>query len=292
MSRGPVELRRRVAQAPAWLALTIALGCGAAPPGPPVGVAHRVVSLAPSVTEVMFALGVGDRLVGTCGQCNYPEAATRLPRVGGYLAPSVEAVLGARPDLVVAVPSPGNREAVRAIERAGVRVLVVQDRTLADLWAQVRALAAALDVAEAGERLVADVTARLEAVRRRVADLPPTRVLLVVGHSPLIVAGRGTLQDELLTLAGGENVAADAGAVWPQLSLEVVVARAPEVILDAAMGTEEGGRQLFAALTTVPAVQSGRIVPLRGDALLRAGPRVAEAAATLAAALHPEAQSN
>jgi iron complex transport system substrate-binding protein len=247
-----------------------------------------VVSLAPSVTEVMYALGVGDRLVGACGQCNYPEAAARLPRVGGYLAPSVEAVLGARPDLVVAVPSPGNREAVRAIERAGVRVLVVQDRTLADLWAQVRALAAALDVADAGERLVGDVTERLEVVRRRVADLPRQRALLVVGHSPLIVAGRGTLQDELLTLAGGENVAADAGAVWPQLSLELVVARAPEVILDAAMGTEEGGRQLFAALTTVPAVRSGRIVPLRGDTLFRAGPRVAEAAATLAAALHPQ----
>ncbi len=281
------ERGRRGSSRPVWLALLLTLGCGAAPSVGPGGPVARVVSLAPSVTEVMYALGVGDRIVGVCGQCNYPEAVTRIPRVGGYLAPSVEAVLGARPDLVVAVPTPGNREAVRAIERAGVRVLVVQDRTLDDLWAQMRALAAALDVADAGERLVADVQGRLEAVRARVASLPRQRALLVVGHSPLIVAGHGTLQDELLTLAGGDNVAADAGAAWPQLSLEVVVARAPEVILDAAMGTEEGGRQLFASLTTVPAVQHGRIVAVSGDALFRAGPRVAEGAATLAAAMHP-----
>jgi iron complex transport system substrate-binding protein len=269
-----------------WLALLLTLGCGANPPAAPSGPVGRVVSLAPSVTEVMYALGAGDRIVGVCGQCNYPEAVTRVPRVGGYLAPSVEAVLGARPDLVVVVPSPGNREAVRGIERAGLRVLVVRDRTLDDLWAQIRALAAALDVADTGERLVADVMGRLDEVRRRVAPLPRQRALLVVGHSPLIVAGHGTLQDELLALAGGDNVAADAGGAWPQLSLELVVARAPEVILDAAMGTEEGGRQLFAQLTTVPAVQRGRIVAVGGDALFRAGPRVAEAAAMLAAAIH------
>ena len=276
----------------AWLALALGVACDAVPPASPPAPVRRLVSLAPSVTEVIYGLGAGDRLVGVCGQCDYPDAVTRLPRVGGYLAPSVEAVLGARPDLVVVVPSPGNREAVRAIERAGVRVLVVKDRTLEDLWPQIRALAAALDIADAGERLVATVSAGLESVRRRVAGLPRQRALLVVGHSPLVVAGRGTLQDELLTLVGGVNVAADAGGAWPQVSLELVVDRAPEVILDAAMGTEEGGRELFAALTTVPAVRDGRIVAVRDDALFRAGPRVAAAASTLAAAVHPGALSN
>jgi iron complex transport system substrate-binding protein len=247
------------------------------------------VSLAPSVTEIVFALGAGDRVVGVCGQCNYPAAVARLPRVGGYLAPSVEVTLAARPDLVVAVPSPGNREAVRAIERAGVKVLVVQDRTLADLWASIRQVAAALGRPAAGERLAADVAARLDRIRERTARLPLRRVLLVVGHSPLVAVGRGTMQDELLTMAGGVNVAADAGSAWPTISLELVVARAPEVIIDAAMGSEGAAGALFAGLTTVPAVRDGRIVRLTSDALLRAGPRVPEAAATLAAAIHPEA---
>ncbi len=272
----------------ATLVLTLGLAACAAPPapaGPPV----RVVSLAPSITEIVYALGVERRLVGVCAQCNYPAAATRVPRVGGYLVPSVEAVVAARPDLVIAVPSPGNREAVRAVERAGIRVLVVHDRVLADLWAAIHDVAAALDVGPAGERLVADLQQRLDEVRARVAGLPAQRVLLVVGHTPLVAAGGGTLQDELLTIAGGVNVAAEAGQVWPTIALELVVAKAPEVIIDAAMGTEEGGRALFAGLTTVPAVQTGRIVPLADDVLFRSGPRVPAAAAALAAAIHPEA---
>ena len=266
-----------------------AAGCGAAPAPQPAGPPVRVVSLAPSVTEIVYALGEGSRLMGVCAQCNYPDAAVRLPRVGGYLVPSVEAVLGTRPDLVIAVPSPGNREAVQAVERAGVRVLVVHDRTLADLWATMRSIAGALGVPERGERLVAEVGERLDGVRARIAGLPVRRVLLVIDHHPLVVAGVGTLQDELVRMAGGANVAADAGTVWPTLALEMVVERAPEVIIDAAMGTDEGGRELFAGLDTVPAVRAGRVVPLRADVLFRSGPRVPEAAAALAAAIHPEA---
>src|SRR2546427_763160 len=134
--------------------------------------ARRLVAPAPSVTEIVYALGAEARLGGACAQCDFPEAATRLPRVGGYLVPSVEAVLAAEPDLVMVVPSPGNREAVRAIERAGVRVLVVQDRTLADLWVSMRAVAGALGLAAAGEQLVADVERRPAAGGAPVAALP------------------------------------------------------------------------------------------------------------------------
>ena len=271
------------------LALVVLAGCEAPEPRRPVGTAARVVSLAPSVTEIVYALGAGDRLVGVCGQCDFPPDVQRVTRVGGYVVPSVEAVLAVRPDLVVVVPSPGNRESVRAIERVGVPVLVTQDRTLADLWQAMQAIAAALGLPAEGEKLVADVSRRLGEVHARVQALPPRRVLIVVGHDPLVAVGGGTMQDELLTLAGGTNVAADAGTVWPTITLELVVARAPEVIVDSAMGTEQAGRTLFAGLTTVPAVRADRVVALRGDTLLRAGPRVPEAAAALAAVIHPEA---
>lgn len=248
----------------------------------------RVVSLAPSITEIVYALGAGDRLVGVCGGCDHPAAVARVPRVGSYLSPSVETVIGTRADLVIAVPSPGNREAVRAVERAGIRVLVVQDRTLANLWASIQAIADALGIAEEGRRLVKEVTGRLDQVRAWVDPRRRRRVLVIVGHNPLIVVGGGTLQDELVTLAGGTNVAADAGSVWPKITRELVVARAPEVIIDAAMGDERGARTLFADLTTVPAVANDRIVVLRTDAFLRAGPRVSEAAGALLRAIHPE----
>jgi len=270
-------------------ALLLALAsCGAPAPPPAAGPPTRVVVLAPSATETVFALGAGARVVGVCGQCDFPDEAARVPKVGGYLSPSVESVLGVRPDLVIAVPSPGNREAVRAIERTGVRVLVVQDRQLDDLWSSIHDIAVALEMADAGDRLAREVRDGLAAVRARVADRPRARVLLVVGHSPLIVAGGGTLQGELLEVAGGTNVAADVGATWPQVSPELVVARAPDVILDAAMGSEAGARELFAGLTTVPAVAHGRIAGIRSDTIFRAGPRVAEGAALLAAAIHPD----
>jgi iron complex transport system substrate-binding protein len=267
--------------------LVVALGCGPAAPAAPSGPARRVVSLAPSITEIVYALGAGDRLVGVCGQCDYPAEVARVPRVGGYLVPSVEATVAARPDLVFAVPSPGNRDAVLAIERGGVRVLVVRDRRLADVWDGMLSIAVALGAPDAGERLVADVRARLDAIRARTRASPRRRVLMVVGHRPLVAVGEGTLQDELIAIAGGENVAAGAG-VWPQISLEIVVERAPEVIVDAAMGTEGGAADVFAGLVTVPAVRDGRIVRLTDDRLFRAGPRLPEAAAALAAAIHPD----
>jgi iron complex transport system substrate-binding protein len=274
----------------AAVVLVLALGaCGE--PAPIVGGrASRLVVLAPSATETVFALGAGDRVVGVCGQCDFPAGAAQLPKVGGYLAPSVESVLGVRPDLVIAVPSPGNREAVRAIERVGVRVLVVQDRQLDDLFASIHTIAEALGIGETGERLAREIHQALDAVRARVANRPRVRALLVVGHSPLIVAGGGTLQGELVDIAGGTNVVADVGAAFPQVSAELVVARAPDVILDAAMGTEAGARELFANLTTVPAVANGRIVPIQSDTLFRAGPRVPEGAAILAKAMHPDGE--
>jgi iron complex transport system substrate-binding protein len=261
--------------------------CGAGPPPAARGLPARVVSLAPSVTETLYALGGGDRLVGVCGQCDRPAAVADVPRVGGYLAPSVEATLAARPDLVVAVPSPGNREAVRAIERAGVRVLVVHDRTLDDFWDSVRVLADALGVPDAGARLAADVRAALDAVHARVADRPRRRVLVIVGHNPLVAVGGGTLQDALIAIAGGENVARDVGEAWPTLTLELVVVRAPEVIVDAAMGSEGSATELFSGLTTVPAVRDGRVVRLVENAFFRAGPNIPEAAAALARVIHP-----
>jgi iron complex transport system substrate-binding protein len=262
-------------------------GCGERPPPAP-GAVRRVVSLAPSCTEIVYALGAGDRLVGVCAHCDHPPAVAKVPRVGGFLSPSAEAVIGARPDVVFTVPSPGNHDAVRAVEAAGVRVVVVDEHTLAELWAGMRAIAAALDLADEGERLVARVQAELDAVRRHVAGRPVRRVLLVVGHAPLVAAGPGTLQDELLRIAGGENVAAVTGALWPRLAVEMVVATAPDVIVDAAMGNERGETSVFAGLGTVPAVRNGRIVPITGGAFYRAGPRVGEAAAELAVALHPE----
>lgn len=267
--------------------LSVALALAAAGPAG-AGAPRRAVVLAPSAAEIVAALGVADRLVGVCQQCDYPPAALAgLRRVGSYVTPSLEAVVALRPDLVVAVPSPGNREVVREIERLGVPTLVVGDRTLADLWEAVGRIARRFEVPDRGERLVARIRQGLGSVRAAVEGRPRPTVLLVVGHRPLVVAGAGTLQDELLDVAGAENLGRRLGGAWPTLSLETVAREAPAVIVDAAMGSEAGLRAL---LPPPPEGQAAaRVVRVPVDALVRAGPRVVDAARLLARELHPEA---
>lgn len=239
------------------------------------------------MTEILFAIGAGSRVVAVSTYCDRPPRATRLPRVGDFLRPSVESILALEPDVVIGVPTPGNQPAVEQLERLGVRVVTVSDRTLADLWHAIRTIGRWAGREAAARTLVEELSRELDAVRDRAAGLPRRRVLLVVGHDPLVAVGSGGYLDELMTIAGGDNVAR-AGGRWPRLSLEAVIAADPEVILDAAMGSESGGDAgaFWRRLSGLPAVRDGRVRAVRSSALLRPGPRVGEAARELLRWIH------
>jgi len=249
----------------------------------------RIVSLAPSVTETLFALGAGPRVVAASDFCDYPPEVAALPRIGSFLAPSIEAVVGARPDLVIGTPSPGNRAPVETLRGLGVRVEIVEARRLDELPGVIRRIAALAGVPEHGERLLAAMGRETEATRTRTAGAPRRRVLMVVGQSPLVAVGRESFLGDLLEAAGGENVT-PAGEAWPHLGLEYVIAADPEVVIDSSMGTEEGAaiRAFWDPLVSVAAVRLGRVHPFRSYRALRPGPRVPEALADLARLIHPE----
>lgn len=253
---------------------------------------QRIVSLAPSVTEIVFALGAGQRLVGVSSYCDYPEAAKRIQRVGTFLQPDVERILAAHPDLVIAVPSPANRLPVESMMDLGLRVLVVKPDRIADVYQAIASIAAALDERAAGERLVEHMRAQVKKIAARVADAPRRKVLMLVGRQPMIAAGADTYQSEIIGLAGGTNVAASLPGEWPALSLEFVIASAPEVIIDAAMGSEESGeaerRAYWKQFTTIPAVKNDRVFGYGAYELLRPGPRLPETLAAVARFVHPE----
>lgn len=285
-------LRLAVAAALAGLLAARAGAAGPVPDAPgPASAAPpaRIVSLAPSVTETLFALGVGARVVAVSDHCDYPPATAALPRVGTFNAPSVEAVLAERPDVVIGLPSPGNRENVRTMERLGVRVEIVDPERLADLPGVTRRIAAVAGVPEAGERLVAAMQRDMDAVRRKIAGAPAPRTLMLVGQEPLIAVGPESFLGEMLVAAGAVNVAPATGA-WPRLNLEVVVAADPEVIVDCSMGTEAGTatRDFWMRFPSLAAVRNGRILPFRFLEALRPGPRLALAFEELARALHPD----
>jgi iron complex transport system substrate-binding protein len=267
------------------------LACSAWGEQMPDSLSIRIVSLAPSVTETLFAVGAGEQLIGICTFCDFPHGVERIERIGSYLAPNVEAIVAKNPDVVIGVP-PNNPEAIAALRRAGLKVVIVQVDTIAQIEAAIRTIAREAGRDRQGEVLLAAIRQQMAAIRTRLEGVPQRRVLMVVGQNPLIAVGSGIFLNELITQAHGLNIAAGTGQQWPRLSLEFAIANQPEVIIDSSMGSEEkeettllGIWQNFPAL---PAVQQGRLYGRRSYTLLRPGPRLAEGLEELARLIHPE----
>lgn len=252
----------------------------------------RIVSLAPSVTETLFAIGAGEQLVGICTFCDFPREVERIDRIGAYINPNVEAIVAKRPDVVIGVP-PNSPEAIAALQRLGLRAIVVRVDTIAEIEAAIRTIAQEAGREAQGEQLLADMHQRMAVVRKRLEGALPRRVLMVVGQTPLIAVGSGIFLDELISQAHGINIAADAQRPWPYLSLEVAVAQQPEVIIDGSMGSEETQDLeqrlgIWKSFPAVPAVRDGRLHGRLSSAMLRPGPRLPNAFEELARLIQPE----
>ncbi|ACL66945.1 periplasmic binding protein [Anaeromyxobacter dehalogenans 2CP-1] len=260
---------------------------GPRPSAPP----RRVVVLAPSLTDVVLALGLGDRLVGVTQLDDAPEVR-HVPRVGGFIDPNPEAILGLRPDLVLWISDGGALAAVRRVaelSQASSRpfpVVAIPVVSVADVLATPRIVGEALGAPAAGARLSAELAAEVERVRARAASLPRRRALFLVGREPLVVAGPGSFPDELLRIAGAVNVVGGSRP-WPVFPLERAVALDPEVVVD---GAPQEPAEGIVRLSAIPAVRRGAVVRLPDDALLRPGPRMIRGLETLFRGLHPEAR--
>jgi len=252
---------------------------------------RRIVSLVPSVTELLFALGADDRLIGVTDYCDFPSAARRKPSVGGMVAPNLEVIVALRPDLVVATDAGTRRETFEQLSRLNIPVYLVHAERMAQVMDVISRLGEITErQAEAGA-LKARMTGRIEAVVKAVGARPRPRVLYVLWPEPLIVPGNEAIVTELISLAGGDSITGREPHDYPRFSLEAAVARAPEVILLARHGTGSGPipRDRWDALTSLPAVKAGRVYAVDGNLVHRYGPRVVEGLEELARRIHPEA---
>ncbi|HUT37052.1 MAG TPA: helical backbone metal receptor [Planctomycetota bacterium] len=286
------------------ISLAIQGGCGSraarAPERAQAAPPQRIVTMAPSVVELLFAIGAGGRVAGVGDWCFHPPEAKRLPRVGGEYNPSLERMLTLQPDLLIVQ---GRADKVETFCRHnGIRVLHLNTDTLGTLRSGLHELGRAIGLAAEADRLAARIQMELAAVASRVAGRPRPSVFLCMNHSPGSLRGLSTahgksLLSELLDVAGGENVLGDIDLAYPPVSKEQLLQREPEVILDLHPGEElsDGARrQLLAdwqAMASLPAVRDGRIYVLTDDSLLVPGPRVPLVARRLAEALHPEAEA-
>ena len=290
-------MRRRARLGSALLAL-FALSAGCAkkePAAAPSSVPQRLVSLAPSVTETLFALGLGDRVVAVGNYTFWPEEALKKPRVGGLVDPNLERIAALRPDLAILLPS--ERDVGDKLAPLGIATLIVKNESLADVEASFRTIAARCGVPEAGEKLAAEWHAALlpRPVSARAPGAAAPKVLMIVERAAgrlgeLYAAGPGTFLDELLVRLGGENAFADAPNLYPQASLEEIVARKPDLIFELRSDEpDEAARRALVAdwqpLATVPAVRHGRIRVIAGNFTLIPGPRLPQLYRAMAAAM-------
>ena len=258
---------------------------------------HRIVSLVPATTEMLFAMGAGNLVIGVSSYDRYPLEVDRLPKLGGLLDPNVERLLALEPDLVVVYNT--QTDLKQQLERAGIPIFGYVHRGLPDITQTIRALGTRVGV-EAGAAALADRIQRdLHEVSTRVAGRAPPKTLLVFGREPGSLrnveasGGYGFLHD-MLEAAGGADALADIKRESVQMSTEMILARAPEVIIDLHYGTSlrsdrvDVERRVWDRLPGVPAVKSGRVYLLMGDEFVVPGPRIVEAVRRFAQVLHPE----
>jgi iron complex transport system substrate-binding protein len=253
--------------------------------------AQRIISLIPSVTETIVALGAADRLVAR-SEFDHDPALAHLPSVGEGLTPSLEQLTLLHPDLVVAWPADPARSVLGRLEDLGIAIYAPEIQSLNDIRRTTSELGGLLDLGIAADSLIAAIDAGLEEVRRAVAGRERPEVFYVVWYDPPTTASTGTYINELIEIAGGTNMFADAPGLWPLVSLEEVIRRNPDVVLLAqtvenlidveTLRSAPGWRELAA-------VRDGYVLQIDANLYNRPGPRVTEAARDLALVLHPDA---
>ena len=256
-------------------------------------VPQRIISLIPSVTEMLFAMGAGPRVIGVGSFDRYPPEALTRTKVGGLIDPDIERILSLKPDLVVVY---GTQTDLRTqMDRARIPIYLYQHSGLPDITATIRSIGKAVGSERAGEELARRIENDIAATRRRVAGKPRPQTLLVFGRDPETLrgiyasGGLGFLHD-MLEVAGGTNVFSDVQRQSIQATSEVILTRAPDVILEIGIDTASSKSRTLSAwdvLGSVPAVRTHRIYQVRGDEMMNPGPRVAQAIRRMAEALHP-----
>jgi len=284
------------------LGLTAALRNGGKPQArddaPPTQVPRRIVSLAPSITESLFALGLGERVVGVTDFCDYPPEALTKSKVGGYYDLNYEAILALRPDLVVCLPE--HHEHLEDLDRLDLSHLTVDHRRVSMILGSLTALGETCNVLDRSQILIQEIRRRMATVQNRVIDGQRPRILVCVGRNmgsatidDVYIAGRGGFYDEMITLAGGVNAYQD-NLAFPMVTGEGLLRLQPEIIIDMVADLSEKGLteaavlEQWHSLADLQAVQDKRVFLFTEDFVVIPGPRFIQILEKMAAVIHPE----
>jgi cobalamin transport system substrate-binding protein len=249
----------------------------------------RIVSLAPSITEILFAVEAGDHIVGVTDFCDYPPEAMKKPKVG-YANPNTESLVALQPDLIVAPTNYLKPDVIVKLEKLKIPVFLLDDKNVENIYAHIQTLGRIVGRSPKADALAMDLRQQVAAIKQRIQGLPPVRTLYVLNSRPLISVGPGSFIDQLIGMAGGFNVAGKSATPYPRLSMEAVLQADPEVVVfpvGKAEGISESEQQAWRQWSTITAVKRGQLHQISADLLNRPGPRIAKGLESLASILHP-----
>jgi iron complex transport system substrate-binding protein len=266
------------------------------------GVYNRIVSMAPSVTETLCALGLGNRLVGVTKYCKYPAEVQKLPKVGGFLDPNFEAILALKPDLVLLLEE--HARSLPGFQKLGLKIKVLCHKNVEGIIESLQTVGGICGVEDRGRRAVVDIQSRLERIRKKTAHAKRPRVLIALDRIPggglvdVYIAGTDGFFDKMIELAGGENVYRGGSVSFPVVSAEGIMRMNPDVIVDLVSGLDQGqlqseqGKADWQSLVGVEAVKRHRVYAINRDYATVPGPRFIMFVEDLARLLHPELEWN
>ena len=251
----------------------------------------RIISLAPNVTEILFGLGLDQEIVGVSIHCNFPEKARTRARVGSYISLDFEKIVSLKPDLIIGTGAGNTKDMVDRLEKLGFSTYIIFPKNFDGILTSVRHLSQVVAREKEGLVTVRSMESRRQKIDDLIRNLPRPRVFMQIGEAPIVTVGRGSFADDLISLAGGENVAAKEEKMYPRWGMEEVLRRSPEVILISSMnpkGNYERVVQEWSRWKMIPAVQHGRIRLIDSDLIDRPSPRIVEGLEEMAGVFHPE----
>jgi iron complex transport system substrate-binding protein len=251
----------------------------------------RIVSLAPNITEILFSLGLNEEIVGVTIFCNFPERAKSKVRIGSYISIDFERTVSLKPDLIIATGVGNTRDMVERLERLGFPTYVIFPKKFDDILKSIHHLGQVVDRKKEAMSIIQGMRKRKQVVVELTQGLPRPKVFLQIGEAPIITVGRGSFADDLIQIAGGENLAGHEKEMYPRLGIEEILRRSPEVVLISSMNPKGDYQRIvqeWARWKMLPAVKNGRIHLINSDLIDRPSPRIIDGLEEMARMIHPE----
>ncbi|HOO89856.1 MAG TPA: cobalamin-binding protein [Syntrophales bacterium] len=249
----------------------------------------RIVSLAPGVTETLFALGLDKEIAGVTTFCDYPRAAASKRKIGGLINPSIEEIVSLDPDLVIGTADGNRKETVNRLEKIGLPVYVVNPGGLDEILAMISDMGEVTGRTQEAARLLDSLRKRIDRVASLTKDSPRPGVFFQIGEGAMITAGKDTVIDRLIRAAGGQNIAGDSTIRYPRFGIETLILKNPDIIIEASARDDASSiKKRWEKWENIAAVHEGNIHVIDPDLVSRPAPRIVDGLETMAGIIHPE----